>query len=535
MFFLIKLKRIMASLFRWHPDDPSVAKILDLVNSDLKLGKDASRKDSYLVAVQCPHDPLYFGLFAAIVSDLRTKHMIDGRLLLISSISGAIGVGWKQTLLRSLPVRWVLCSQWARANKKIIGKIGYRSVSLSHPRGDFLDWVHARKIWELMKTCNNISELSVDGIVIGDLVIDSYLRFRPSPEFKIADPFVKYIIWQTLRDLRRASQFFESRKPKLYLSSYSTYVEHGVAIRVALKNGVPVRVYGNLTAFGKKLSKNDFYHTANTSDYRQKFEELENQEEAIILAEKALSFRLAGGVDLATSYMKESAYTQTDEYVPDVSESVVVFLHDFYDSPHVYHDLIFRDFWEWARFTIDTLSASKTKFFIKPHPNQIALSDTAFSELLNVYPDILVISPQVTNKQLVEAGIKCGVTAYGTVAHELAFLGVPSIGCARHPHHSFGFCTTANSIDEYKSLLESAGASDLPKSKLREQALQFFYMHNLFGKPSDLLMRELFAKYCRSFDIKDSASMCLYMSDLRQSHGWREHIEEIGNELESKR
>jgi hypothetical protein len=159
--------------------------------------------------------------------------------------------------------------------------------------------------------------------------------------------------------------------------------------------------------------------------------------------------------------------------------ALVVFLHDFFDSPHVYRDLVFADFWEWACFTIETLQQAQIPFFIKPHPNQIGLSQGALTELQRRFPALPMLSANLTNKQLVSAGMVCGVTVYGSVAHELAYLGVPTVGCARHPHISFDFCRTAATREEYARFLRESVALASDKAMLRRQSLEFYYMHNL--------------------------------------------------------
>jgi hypothetical protein len=85
----------------------------------------------------------------------------------------------------------------------------------------------------------------------------------------------------------------------------------------------------------------------------------------------------------------------------------------------------------------------------------------------------------VTNRQLAQAGMRCAVTVYGTVAHEMAYLGVPTIACARHPHASFEFCTTATSLQEYREALQaSLDSRPFDRAKAKEQSLRFFHMHN---------------------------------------------------------
>lgn len=302
-----------------------------------------------------------------------------------------------------------------------------------------------------------------------------------------------------MRDITRAKRYFAKNKPTWYLTTYTTYLEHGIPARVALSMGIHVWSFGNFNSFCKKLSTSDTWHTRNFSEYRSIFQSLDNQSHRIELAKNQLETRLSGAIDLATSYMKNSAYSQKKaELPPGLEGAVVVFLHDFYDSPHVYPELVFDDFWEWITFTILTLNAANIPFFIKPHPNQISLSDKALNELKLIYPELRWLSTDINNVQLAKAGIACGITVYGTVAHELAYLGVPSIGSAKHPHHAFDFCKTAHSKQEYKALLETANKIETCAEEMQTQALQFFYMHNLHGREEELGIRRAFVELWKS-------------------------------------
>ena len=57
-----------------------------------------------------------------------------------------------------------------------------------------------------------------------------------------------------------------------------------------------------------------------------------------------------------------------------------------------------------------------TLIFIKPHPNQIDLSEQALLDLKAKYPKAKWLSSDVSNVNLVNSGISCGVTVYGTIA-----------------------------------------------------------------------------------------------------------------------
>jgi hypothetical protein len=306
-------------------------------------------------------------------------------------------------------------------------------------------------------------------------------------------------------------------------------------VRVALSLGIPVRTYGNLITFGKRLSREDFFHTVDTSKYRKEFEAFSYEEKrlAIKLAETSLNIRLSGGIDTATSYMKVSAYAHSEEVIPDVNGSVVIFVHDFYDSPHIYPDLIFTDFWAWISFTINTLSNGGIPFWLKPHPNQISENDGVLADLRDLFPQARFLSSKITNKDLAGAGILGGVTVYGTVAHELAYYGIPSVACARHPHVEFDFCETAKTLEEYGQMLLNSGASSLSYGDMRQQALVFYYMHNLGGDLKVQELKKAFVNFWKLWDKKnlDLKSLIDALQYLRSLPGWSEHILEIQSDF----
>jgi hypothetical protein len=482
------------------------------------------------VAVQSVEDPVYFALFSAIVDALAQRRPVRAELVVVRGVSGAIGVGWRAWVMRSAVMTWILSSQWVRVYRGLVDHVGYRNVSWSHPIGDTLDWFRSLVIWR--RKCREKGDflLDVRGVPVGDLVVDTFLRFRPSPRFRVTDALVWRLIWQAHRDVRRGQAYFTSRRPAFYLTSYSTYLEHGVAARVALQAGIAVFSFGNLVLFGKQLSLADWYHTPDCSQYRTKFEALDDPAPRLARAAELLGLRLSGGVDPATSYMRQSAYASTSDPAPaGMAGAVVVFLHDFFDSPHVYGDLVFEDFWQWICFTIETLQAAGIRHYLKPHPNQIAQNGEVLQDLQRAYPHVPLISQGVTNAQLAQAGMGCGVTVYGTVAHELAFLGIPSIGCARHPHHAFDFCRTAKNREQYARYLTQALAPVVDRESLRTQALQFYYMHNLHGGPDELALRAdflAFWKACVGLDSTDG-EVLQALEAMRLSAGFQAFVAKL--------
>lgn len=487
------------------------------------------------IVVQCVQDPYYLSLFAHLVHALRQRTPLEVELLVCQSFNSAVGTGWKQWLVRSFPLNRVQIGQWIRLWDVVATRVAYRSTSLRYPLGDLIDAWRSWRLWRRLDSADELEVVSVGGVVCGDLVIDSYLRFRPSPRVQVGDLFMLGVLWQAHRDVRRAQHYFRSKRPLLYLTSYTTYVQHGIAARVALQEGVRVVSFGNFQEFGKALSLDDFFHTRNALNYQRDFDLLPESSPLLREAHRQLESRLAGGIDSATSYMANSAYRETTNEVPNVHNAVVVFLHDFYDSPHVYADIVFPDFWEWICFTIDTLITTGIRFLVKPHPNQISLSNKVIIELIKRYPGLELVAPSVTNRQLVEAGLACAVTVYGTVAHEMAYMGVPTIACARHPHIAFNFCRTAHNRVRYAELLRDALAPvSSNRESLREQALRFFVMHNLSLPPEQIELRDALVAVWKAFDnpLSDVAELARNFDVLVALPGFSVFIDGLCKGLE---
>ena len=431
-----------------------------------------------VVLVQCVEDIYYFSLFGRVVTSLREHCSVRVEQFVLNSLRSGESDSLKG-FLRTRFIYVLVGKKWVGLYKSFCDGVGYRSTGFKFLFGDVIDAFRAVKCWRGLGNKDTLNSLAVGGVLVGDLINDSYLRFKPAATVDLEDTYLWLIIWQAHRDIRRAKYYFSRVRPKLFITSYSSYIQHGIAVRVALQQGVRVFSFGNYQELAKELTLKDWTHTKNTDDYANRFSMLENQDQKLAEADAALTARMSGTIDSATAYMKKSAYAETGEPVPDVRGTAVIFLHDFFDSPHVYRDMVFPDFWEWASFTIETLEQANIRYFIKPHPNQIDLSSGVLNDLIRRYPGIRMISPNITNKQLVQAGMACAVTVYGTVAHEMAYLGVPTIGCGDNPHISFDFCKTAKNKTEYAELLKESGKLNFDKPAMKRQSLIFYYMHNL--------------------------------------------------------
>lgn len=472
----MKLLTLAKNLLRKLPDEGRIAALARSLPRKIPAKISGSRT----VLVQCVADTYYLSIFSAVIHQLSEKASTNVELVVTRSMETSLGNSPRAYLKRSFGYAGFLSRQWINAYSSLDGKVGYRSVSWGSPLIDFRALLRTLSIRRGLQTVRDLERTHIDGILCGDLIIDTYLRFRPAAEIKLDDLFLTYVIWQAARDVGRARRYFRNHKPTLYLTSFATYVQHGVATRVALDVGVKVVAFGNHQQLGKILTMDDFYQTKNPVNYKLDFANRRDKDEILVQARNQLESRLGGGIDVATAYMAKSAYGDESNECPDISNAVIVFLHDFFDSPHIYPGLIFPEFWSWICFTIDSLQADGTPFFLKPHPNQVGASAGVIQRLIQKYPAVRLIPASIPNSQLAKGGMRCALTVYGTVAHEMAYLGVPSLAAARHPHVAFDFCKTARTETEYREMLRSVLSLRLDDpAEAREQVLQFYAMHNL--------------------------------------------------------
>jgi hypothetical protein len=491
IFYLIKF------LFSFYPPLNKLA-----IPPSFKKNKQISflkKKNSKTIktCIQLVRDPFYFLLFGVIILELQKYLRVKNRAIVVQGISGSVGFNLRSEIQRAAPIAWIGTMQWVRAYGNIIlPKIAYRSSTWFFPLKDLHSLLEAICLWKKFKrTIVKSYSLKYHKIEIGDLVVDTYLRFRPSAKFIINDLFVLKIIWQAIRDIKKSESYFAKEKPDIYFASYSVYLEHGIPVRVAIKHNIKTYVFGNFQIFGKKLTKIDYYQTSGCDKYKQLFNSLSHKVKKLKKAES----------------------------------QVVIFLHDFYDSPHIYKNFIFVDFMQWLLFTIKVLKKNDVNFYIKQHPNKITLNAKIIKDLKLLIPEEHWLPENINTKQLVMQGMTCGITAYGTVAHELAYLGVPSICCSSHPHYSFDFCKTANNKEEYEFFLKKYYHTPLSKAEMRKQALAFYYMHNLYGTSDDISIRSKFLElYKACSNKKISWTKVFYrLNDLIAENSFKKFCKKI--------
>jgi hypothetical protein len=155
-----------------------------------------------------------------------------------------------------------------------------------------------------------------------------------------------------------------------------------------------------------------------------------------------------------------------------------MFLHDFFDSAHIYRWHVFESHYDWAVKTIDYLVLHGLTLHIKPHPNGIPESNLVVKELKGRYlSNSLVkwLDSNITNQSIFAQKPSLAISVYGSVAAEAAYAGIPCLMAGDHPGASFNIALTSTSQEDYfKHLLEPPRVTGSEK----KEAIEYIAAHN---------------------------------------------------------
>jgi hypothetical protein len=327
-------------------------------------------------------------------------------------------------------------------------------------------------------------EINYKNIPIGELIFDTYLRFRSKPDLDLDDNCLYdiYAYFKTLIDYwnKGLNRFTISR----LLVPYTAYHHWGIPAYTCLAKNIDVVTFGSVNYVFSRPTLAHPYHSKNFHLYPEIFRQLINKAECIQLAKEVLNSRLGGNVDSGTSYMKGSAFSDNTDLSfspPNNNYWCVVFLHCFFDSPHIYGKSIFSDFYEWIIYILNHAAANpNTKFYIKEHPNALPDNEEVINRLKNMYSqfkNIIFLPGKVSNKQIAAKKPNAVFTVYGTVAHEFAALKIPVVVAGENPQSMYGFIHKPSNVEEFKEMLNSIGSLKLPASYQEDEIYEFFYIH----------------------------------------------------------
>jgi hypothetical protein len=244
-------------------------------------------------------------------------------------------------IYRSFGAKNFVCSDMSFQKEKIYKKLSY-------------------KILKKMKNKEDILNLKIFDIYIGDLIYDSYLMFYKKPTININDNnFITFFLY-SLINFFFWYDFFKKNKVVGVITSHSVYTL-AIPARIAISKNI--NTFQCTAEAIYRLSKKRLYGWVEFKYYKRNFSKLPSniKIKSLFLAKKRLVERFSGAVSADVRGSSKSAYVK-NEYKPIIKNNkkikILIATHCFFDNPHPYGLNFFSDFYDWLLF-LGNLSEKK--------------------------------------------------------------------------------------------------------------------------------------------------------------------------------
>jgi hypothetical protein len=334
-----------------------------------------------------------------------------------------------------------------------------------------------------IKNKTDLENLSIYGIHIGDLIYDSYLRYKKKPTIDFYSKEFIFFFYDCMDIFLKWNAYFKRNNIAAVVVTHTVYL-NAIPLRIAIKNNILAYQINLKSIF--LLNKKECFAYKQYKFYPKIFSKfsVHDKRKSLIEAKNRLDLRFKGEIGIDMSYSKKSAYRNiSNRRLIKKSNKIKILVasHCFFDSPHSYGNNFFTDFYEWLEFLGKISLVTDYDWYIKTHPDFFPLTLDVVKVFVKKYPKFILLNPETSHNQIINEGINFALTIYGTIACEYAARGLPVINASvNNPHIKYDFSINPKNFNSYKKIL-----MNLAQVKLRikkEKVYEYYYMQNLYYK-----------------------------------------------------
>jgi hypothetical protein len=364
----------------------------------------------------------------------------------------------------------------------VIGVRGTFIIQSDHPELE-----RHRALIESIRDPRQLEMLEINGVRIGDLIYDTYLRNTAQPTIDFSSREFIEISLECIAYLLNCEELFLTEEIAAVCISHCVY-SFAIPARIAFARGVPVFQVTSESIYRMNSLRTHAY--TEFQDYPSQFSHLSESQkhDGLELAKTRLDKRFAGQVAVDMPYSTKSAFSKmTSEslfrFPDDGKLRILIATHDFYDSPHSYGDNFYPDFYIWLNKLGEISKKTDYHWYLKTHRDSVADDRSVFLELLQKYPRFEELDSNTSHHEIIDAGIDFALTVYGTIAMEYPALGVPVINASlNNPHVGYSFSITPKNCTDYEQLIMNLEGYKYEIDK--SQIYEYYFMAHLLNPKS---------------------------------------------------
>jgi hypothetical protein len=331
-----------------------------------------------------------------------------------------------------------------------------------------------------IKNNSDILKIELDNVIIGDLIYDSYIRYRSEPTVNICDlVFLKKILHQSIITFNLLNYLIKRFNISNCFTVYCVYLQFGIPVRFFLNKKVNVYSWPHFSYNLRKIDKN-YPFGENVKNFKKKFSAFKNKKKKIILAKKELSKKFKNNFDVSIKllpyfdasiklYPSKNFKLFGDKKILN-NLNGVVFLQCFYDAPHYYGvDCIFNDHYLWTIYTLDLINKYNLKIAIKTHPFALEESKKIYEKLKCKYRSLIWLPDEISNIEIIKSkNINFFISNQGSILYEASYFGKTAISAGLNRTSSYNFSYNPKKLKDYKKLILNPKKKIITKKNLLE-------------------------------------------------------------------
>ena len=322
------------------------------------------------------------------------------------------------------------------------------------------------------KNKNDIIQFKLNKIWIGDLIYDTYLKVENVPTIDVKDKKFKRFFIDTVYLFFYWYNYFKENKVKALIISHSTYL-YGMVMRIA--NQFLVTVYKPTFNTIYKIKNKNYTIGNEFFTFKKKFKTLSKKEkkDGIKKAKKEINLMISGSRKFGLGYNFKRKKKFKNDFKSKTK--VMIAMHNFYDSPHVFGKMLFPDFYVWLEHIVFLSLKTNYEWYFKLHPENTKRDFNYIKGILKKNKKIKIISHKKNQNDIIDMGINYVLTCFGSIGFEYAYRGLTVVNaCIRNPHAGYNFNLNPKTVIEFDKILLNLSKHKIKPNK--NEILEFLYM-----------------------------------------------------------